>query len=206
MSLLSFIQDLLTTGIVTVHLENVSPPAEDIAKSVELIHQYYKQDILEVPGEAPAFSSNAAAWAAKYFYAAVWLTINRDAGEEIISKELMPFEHEISPPEIYSADLILRHLPALFELAKGLAPADILVQKLKETAACWPFSSVGIALDEIKNEEIILQHQGLACMYADRIIQQKDKTRINPFTTALIYEATGEHLDIFWPGFEPVLN
>ena len=52
----------------------------------------------------------------------------RDAGEELILESLLPFDGDSDPSVIYSADLMLRYMPSLFELAKGPAPADVLVR------------------------------------------------------------------------------
>src|SRR6185503_2575435 len=45
----------------------------------------------------------------------------------------------------WSADLTLRHLPKLFQLARHLSNADPLLQQMKQIAAAWPLSSVGVA-------------------------------------------------------------
>lgn len=199
-----FIQYLFTEGKVAVE-DQIDPITEEELLSTKIIlQQYYKEDALERPATAPAFSETAALWAATYFYHAVHLTVNRDAGEELIAEQLKPYQGNIDASAIYSADLVLRSLPQLFELAKGLAPADVLVRKLRQTASQWPFSSVGIEIDEtLDDHSVILSNESLKIEYIDRIIQQKDQKRVSQFgLEKYIYETSGDHLHTFWPGFK----
>jgi hypothetical protein len=207
MVLSHFITTLLAEGKVSVQGQLAPPEESDIISAGEILYRYYGNDILEMPLTAPAYSDKAAVWAAAYLYKAIHLAINRDAEAVMIRELLSPFPEPITPSVIYSADLMLRHLPQLLHLAKGLAPADILVEELKHTAGYWPFSSVGIELDTTTNEEILFSHPSLKYAYIDRIIREKDKKRIN--TAAMknnVHEAAGEHLSVLWPGFDPVIN
>ena len=176
---------------------------EDISEAKKILQEYYKEDIIEMPYTPPAFSENAALWAATYLFKAIQLTVLRDGGEEMINENLKPFHHGQDASAIYSADLILRYLPQLFELAKGLAPADKLVQVLKKTAGQWPYSSVAIELNEVVEDKLIFEHPSLKYTYIDRIIQMKDKQRSkNETVTKYIHEVAGEHIALLWPRFE----
>ena len=175
----------------------------DTDQAKQLLKKYYEEDRIEMPYTAPEYSEEAALWAAEYLYKAVQLTVLRDAGEEVIKEHLKSYTGHTNPSAIFSADLLLRYLPQLFELAKGLAPDDILVQELRNTALQWPFSSIGIELEQPAADEIILENLSLRYAYIDRIIGAKDKQRIkNPLVTNYIHEVTGEHLCSLWPGFE----
>ena len=204
MRLPAFIQYLFTEGKVAVESQIDPISVEELLSTKIILQQFYDEDVLERPATAPEFSEAAALWAATCFYHAVHLTIIRDAGEQIIEDQLKPYQENIDSSAIYSADLVLRSLPQLFELAKGLAPADVLVQKLTYIASQWPFSSVGIEIEEMSNyHSVILSHESLKIEYVDRIIQQKDEKRISQFgLEKYIYEAVGEHLHTFWPGFK----
>jgi hypothetical protein len=185
----------------------ISFEQDDLAETKKLLQEYYREDVPEMPYTAPTFHAEAALWAAAWFYAVVQLTVLREAGEEDIKQQLKEFPGAHTPETIYSADLVLRHLPALFGLAKGLAPADMLVGELRKAAAQWPFSSVGMELDTAPDETVILSHPSLQQAYIDRIIAQKDKNRVSSAASAtLIREVTGEHINLFWPGFEPTIK
>ena len=203
MELSLFISSLMERGVVeiTPELQPVSP--EDIASALELLKTFHGQDSREMPGKAPAFDPRAAEWATIYFYQAVKLTVNREASEEKISEYLLPFPGVINPSSIYTADLILRHLGSLLSLAKGLAPADPLVNELKRTAANWPFSSAGMELDEVKNEDPVFSDASLRQEYIDRIILKKDKKRATKkIIQAYIHETTGEYTNDLWQEFK----
>jgi MoxR-vWA-beta-propeller ternary system domain bpX4 len=205
MDLATFINTLLLEGKVTVSGQFLDLEQTDIVRAEQILLQYYEEDLQEMPGIAPEYSSEAALWAAQYFYSAVQLTVLRDAGEDVIKEKLKPFAGEIDSSTIYSADLIFRYLPNLFNLAKGLAPGDLLVKELMGIALAWPYSSVGIEIDERVNDDILFTNQSLKYAYLDRILKYKDKSRvINPTMENYITELTGEHISSLWPNFESV--
>ncbi len=207
MELATFIQGLLTEGKLTVRGVLISFEQADLGETQKLLEEYYREDALEMSYTAPAFAAAAALWAAGFFYTAVQLTVIREAGEAEIKQQLMSFQGSYTPETIYSADLVLRHLPALCGLAKGLAPADILVQELYHTGRQWPFSSVGMELGEVIGEEIIFSHPSLRQAYIDRIIANKDKQRAaGARAQTILQETTGSHTAGLWPGFEPLLK
>lgn len=207
MELSNFIQQLLTHGTVSVQSGIIPFTSADEKVTIQLLQQYYNEDIQEMPGTASAFNEKAALWAAKYFYIAVQLTVLRDEGETVINEKLLPFGEAVDASAMYSADLILRYLPALLQLAKGLSPADVLVKVLEQTAALWPFSSVGIETEEIKNEAVIFSDASLRIAYADRLIAAKDIKRISgPEIKQQILSAAGLHLNSFWPQAATILK
>lgn len=171
--------------------------------AISLLQQFYQQDRLEMPAAAPEFDWEAAYWAAGYLYQAIILTVNRDADPDTIKEQLKPYPGTMHAGAIYSADLILRHLTRLLHLVKGLAPADILVQELNATAAIWPFSSVGIELNNVTNEELIFLHPSLRTAYVDRIIAAKDRKRADsPMVMEQIKATAGEYMNRIWPEAE----
>lgn len=207
MELSNFIESLVNEGTVTVKGTLISFTEKDIQQTAITLQHYYLEDSLEMPYSAPAFSKDAALWAAEYFYKAVQLVVLRDEKEETVKQVLVPYHNQINPESIYSADLVLRYLPALFDLAKGLAPADLLVKELRTIAIQWPFSSVGIAMDEPVNNDIIFSSASLKQAYIDRIIQKQDKKRISgEAIKTLLYETTGKYAISIWPYLETVLN
>lgn len=207
MELVSFIQGLITEGRVAVGGELSSFEEEDLRQSAALLRQYYAEDAMEMPFAPPAFLLPAALWAAEYFYTAVQLTVLREAGAEMIQEKLKEYPGSVTPESIYSADLVLRYLPALLGLARGLAPADSLVQELRKTAEQWPFSSVGADPGGPVNDAVIFSHACLRQVYTDRILEQKDKKRLDSAdATQSLYETTGEYLVALWPDAATGLN
>jgi len=200
MELSNFIQQLLSQGTVPVRPGIIAFEPADEKETLKILQRYYSEDILEMPGTAPAFNEAAAVWAAEYFYTAVQLTVVRDEADTVVNEKLQPFTGAITADVIYSADLILRYLPALLQLAKGLSPADVLVSALEQTAANWPFSSAGIETATIKNEDIIFTDPSLAITYTDRLIAAKDIKRISKSELQQhVLSAAGLHLNTFWP-------
>lgn len=207
MELSNFILQLLNEGTVSVQPGMLTFSQADDGEATQLLEQYYNEEIQEMPATAPAFNEQAALWAAKYFYTAVQLTVLRDEGEAVINEKLAPFPEPVDAAAVYSADLILRYLPALLQLAKGLSPADILVKVLEQTAANWPFSSAGIDTGEITNEAIIFSDPSLSIAYTDRLIAARDLKRINGNDIKqYILSATGLHLETFWPQAAAILK
>jgi hypothetical protein len=207
MVLFHFIQGLLTEGKVSINAALSGFSEEDLSETGKLLEQVHQQDSLEMPGLAPGFSKEAALWAATRFYISVQMAVLREIDEAAISQQLKPYEEKITPEAIYSADLVLRYLPTLFELGKGFAPADILVEKLKQLAGQWPFSSVGIDPGEKANEDIIFANASLKQAYLDRVIAHKDAYRINNQQIQdYIKESTGGYAEMLWPGLDSVLK
>ena len=200
MTLAAFLINLFEQGNVTV-ANRIRPfPKKDRQEAVKVLQHFYQQEVLEMPNQAPFFSEEAAAWAAEYLYRAIQLVMLRDLGEEVIEQHLKPYSQPITPQAIVSVDLCFRYLSDLFDLAKGLAPNDPLVLRLKETAKRWPFSSVGMELELPLRHQIILDDHCLRYAYIDRIIKAKDKQRAKiPEITVLIQEALGDYAVSLWP-------
>lgn len=207
MELSNFIHQLLTTGTVSVPAAIGTISEADKFATIQLLEQYYQEDIQEMPGTAPAYNPQAAYWGAKYFFRAVQLAVLRDEGEAVINEKLVAFTETVDAAAMYSADLILRYLPSLLQLAKGLSPADILVKKLELTAAAWPFSAAGIETRVLSNEAVIFSDPSLRITYLDRLITSKDIKKIKGTEMQeQLISATGLHLETFWPEAATVLK
>lgn len=202
MNLVHFISDLREKGSVTVAGRITSFDESDLQQSLTALHLIYEQDTLHMPFRAPGFCAEAALWAAAYLYRAVQVALMRDLDNETVENLLAPYPGKITPEAVYSADLALRHLPALMMLARGLAPGDVLVQRLQQTAREWPFSTAGM---DVAGEgetviSVILEHPSLKNAYIDRIIEARDAKRINhPAITEGVREALGQHAGLLWP-------
>lgn len=206
MALTEFITGLLEQGSVTVAGEPLQFAEEDKQGAMAALKNYYNDDSLEMPYTAPEFDEEAALWAAEYLYSAIQLTMLRDLGDDAVQTMLKDLEKPITAEAIYSADLMFRYLPDLLELAKGLAPGDALVKRIKDTLHRWPFSSVGIELTEEADHKVIFDHPSLRSAYIDRIIRQKDIKRVknNEQLMELAVTALGNYPSELWPGLQSI--
>jgi hypothetical protein len=199
-----FIQDIIQQGKVTVD-GNVAPfSVEDLQAATERLREYYDQQKMELTATVPAFDAAAAIWAAGFLYRAVQLVMLRNLGEDAVNKLLTSYEDVISPEAILSVDLSFRYLPNLMGLAKGLSPEDVLVKRLREAAVQWPFSSVGIKLEDELNIEPIMNNACVRRSYIDRIVTARDIKRCNNTQVKeYIQEALGGYGHVLWPGYNP---
>ena len=199
-----FIQDLIQQGKVTVS-GNVTPFSdEDMQAAILQLLEHYEQQKQELTATVPAFDAAAAIWAAGFLYRAVQLVILRHLGEDAVNELLTPYEDVTTPEAILSVDLSFRYLPNLMSLAKGLAPEDVLVKRLHESAIQWPFSSVGMKVEGELNIETIMNNACIRRSYIDRIITARDIKRCNnPQVNEYIQEALGNYGHELWPGYKP---
>jgi hypothetical protein len=202
MLLTSFLQDLLTTGVLTLAGRPAPFEAVDLERADALLQAYHAEDALHLPHTAPEFDAAAARWAAQFLYNAALLTLVRELDETLIIHYLPSFSGETTPAASYCVDLTFRYLPDFLRLAKGLAPGDYLVAHLQTTAQQWPLSFVGQELAEASAEAILLAHPTLRATYVDRIIRERDRARAAlPHLMPLVQEALGAHSAELWPDF-----
>lgn len=208
MLLTGFLHHLLTTGHVTLASRPAPFEPTDLPAAEALLRDHYADDLRELPGAAPAFDAAAAGWAAAFLYHTVQLALVRELDETVVQAQLADFTGEITPAAIYSADLCLRYLPDLLRLAKGLAPGDALVARLRATAGQWPFSFVGTEGAEgnadgaADAEARVLAHPALRQEYVDRIIRAQDRVRAaRPHLAPLVHAALGQYAATLWPDF-----
>jgi hypothetical protein len=117
--------------------------------------------------------------------------------EQINATCSIPCPEPRSPETDWSADLTLRHLPRLFQLAHHLSHADPLVQQIRQIAADWPLSSVGIAGLEKLRLDSFVNHPGLRRLYADRIVAAGDVSRLgDPLIANLLRADLGIHREL----------
>jgi hypothetical protein len=203
MTLTAFISSLINKGEVTVAPAIIPFAPDDIRTAGIHLQQYYDDDSTDMPGQAPAYDPEAALWAACYLYRAIQFIQIRRLGEAEIRMHLLPFTGARTPSAIYAADLTLRYMPGLFQLAKGLSPEDPLVKELEIMAAQWPLSLADTPAIVPEDLSPILQHPSLKMAYIDRIIQARDIRKCSHRECLpLVREALGAHTAILWPEFE----
>ena len=171
-----FIKSLAEEGCAVV---GSSPLEERDDSAPSALSQLDECARAELGLTAPEFSPSAALWAARLFYHLCQFTVCRDLGEDAVTAACtVPCPEPRSPSTDWSADLTLRHLPRIFQLARHLSSADPLIQRIKEIAAAWPLSSVGIPELEKLNVDSFVVHDALRRLYADRIIEHTDTSRL----------------------------
>jgi hypothetical protein len=147
--------------------------------AVDVLRQMDELSRNELALELPAFSPEAALWGARLFYQLCGFVVCRDIGEEQIQAVCaVPCPEPRRPQSDWSVDLTLRHLPKLFKLATQLSNADPLIVQMKQVAAAWPMSSVGIAALGNVSIESFAADVALRRLYADRIIAMADSARL----------------------------
>jgi len=171
-----FVKSLAEEGRAIVA---ASPLVEDTASVLAALRQVDEFARAELGIEAPAFSPEAALWGARMTYYLCQFVVCRDIGEEQIKAVCgVPCPEKRGPEADWSADLMLRHLPRLFQLARHLSNADPLVQQMRSIATAWPLSSVGVGgLEPVKLDSFV-GHPALRRLYADRVISQADTSRL----------------------------
>jgi hypothetical protein len=174
--LASFIEALTHDGRVVVSAEPLTSMDESAVSRLLELNQRAQS---ELSGAAPDFSAEAAVWAATLLYQICQFVVCRDIGEaQIAAAFALECPAPRGPSTDWSADLTLRHLPALFRLTRHLSNGDPLVQELKTLAAAWPLSSVGVPDLPPPNLDSFASHPALARLYADRIIAAGEASRL----------------------------
>jgi hypothetical protein len=174
--LASFLQGLVANGSAVVF--NTACGSVDDA-SFSILEEIDTRAREELGLEAPAFSPAVAAWSAVHLYNACRFAVCRDIGApEIRAAFAVACPEPRGPETDWSADLLFRHLPQVYRLARHLSNADPLVVELQQLCTTWPLSSVGVNGLPTMDLGSFIQHPGLRRLYADRILTAGDLTRI----------------------------
>ena len=171
-----FLRELFEHGKVTV-------PAldQDFEPAIECeteLRAFDRSARLELPAGLPEFDLLTAIWAADRLAEISRLIVARSAGtDEFAAAFSVPCPSANSAGVDYTADLFLRHLPALSKFTETLSPGDPLIGEITKLAAAWPLSSVGMKLAEppkANRVELFLANPALVRVYADRILAAVD--------------------------------
>jgi hypothetical protein len=175
-NLASFLKALAEEGRAVV---SPAPLGTEADEAIVVLRQIDELARNELALDAPPFCAASALWAAGLFYHLCQFTVCRDIGEDRITAVCGVAAPAPRGPEVdWSADLTLRHLPKLFQLARHLSNADPLLRSMKQIAAAWPLSSVGIAgLADLRLDSF-WGDPALRRLYADRIFSAGDTTRL----------------------------
>ena len=153
----------------------------------------------ELAFNPPELDMLAAKWAAIQLYRAAQFLLFRDLSSATIKDALSkPCVSDVKlPATVYSVDLCFCYLPGVVRQATAISADDPLTHAVRKWAQEWPLSSVGIPrVEEISAASLdpIFIQPSLRTLYADRIIERKDKSRLNdPRVQEAVREALGAH-------------
>jgi hypothetical protein len=177
-----FLADLIERGRVTVALAIESTP-EQFADLESRIRRLDAESRLDLAFTPPALSIDAAVWALEFIENACRFLVYRELDEAIMTDRLAhDCPGQPSVDRAYSVDLLMRYLPDVSRMAKGVGESDPLVKHLQQAGARWPLSSVGMAgiACDTGELDLILKNACLRQLYVDRIIQRTDISLLGP--------------------------
>ena len=129
--------------------------------------------------EVPAWSSTTTIWAVRLFYQLCQFVVCRNMDEKTIAQACqIPCPEPHCPETDWSADLIFRRLPRLYQQARHLSQADPLIEHLRRIAEAWPLSSPGIPGVVHFQIDSFIEHPALRRLYLDRILASGDAARL----------------------------
>jgi hypothetical protein len=197
MDLGAFLVAIGASGRVRVGREE--PVPGDVDRVLEELDRAVRAD---GPADLPGFDPVAARWGAAMLQRGCALFAHRDLGAEAVAAfAAAPWPSPAAAPSThYSADLALRHLPELFDLGRGLAPGDPLLEALARLGRELPLSSVGIAGLGEPDPGALCASRGLLSLYVDRILRCDDASRLaDPRVAAAVAQALGDQFRLAPP-------
>lgn len=195
LSLSQFVRTLMTEGRALVTAREVPGPDADL---VPTLTELAEEAGAELAGAPPLLCEATAVWATERLFAACRLVVCRDLGEARILEEMgVPNPRPRGPSVDWSADLLFRHLPEVIRLARHLSANDPLVRELRNLAAAWPLSSVGVANLQPSALDSFVADPTLRRLYSDRIIAAEDASRLgDPRVDDAVRSALGAHAEL----------
>jgi hypothetical protein len=175
-------------------------PAAQLPLATDFLEGEYDNECLHYPGKPPAFDAVAALWAAQIIYISAQLLLYRKDKEEDLPLLFPEYKGAITPAAMLSADLCLRFLPDVWQMAKNMDADDLLVEILDHYLTQWPYSAVGTAIDVTETAfELMASDPCLLQLYIDRIIARKDRAKAAlPFVAPFVKAALGNFQTHFW--------
>lgn len=178
MSLTSFLSTLFEDGCVQV--PEWAPLTDDDRKAaLHRITEYEATYRAALPGVPPEMDASRALAAAEAMFRACQCLVYRELDpQELLAASFVPEPGTRRPADHYSADLAYRFLPDVWRLSRNAAANDPLVSCVRELAARWPLSSVGIADLPALDVEGFINDRCLLTLYVDRIVERRDRSRL----------------------------
>jgi len=141
------------------------------ARGIAILAEAFETSCLSVAGPRVAFDPAVACAAAELVRQASWALVCHDDRVADLEKRLRMPALSATPSLHLSADLMLRYVPQILRRARGLDPADPLVELLANILRRWPLSGVLSDVDEGPLVPLDFGgHSGLLLLYAERLI------------------------------------
>lgn len=179
MSLFTFLNQLWHSGRVEVSAQQDALGLDEakIRRYLRGLNQLQSPDL---PFAPPLLNEDAALWSAVKLYRAAQFLVYLEAKDDLIQTELaQPCPVSVDPATLaYSVDLNFRFLGDLLFLAQKNKGRTALVTALQTLAAQWPLSSVGVPGIATPDTIPFLSNPCLKQLYIDRIIAQRDLSRL----------------------------
>lgn len=164
----------------------------------------YRNESVNYPFEAPAFSEPAALWAARTVYTAAQLMLYRAHAVAELNGLLPAYKGTVDAAAMLSADLLLRFLPPIIEQLKAWNPDDKLVEVLENQLKTWHYSGIAYLLPvQDLTMEAVVSHPCLYQLYIDRVIEYKRLPLANhPLLNRGIHASLGMFAAVYWNDFQ----
>lgn len=177
MDIALFLKNLFDTGVTSIPPGPTALPMSPAGR--RLLHSSYQADACHFPGEMPSYDAAVAEACACWFAAAAMCLVDRSMDEASMRHSLdrsaeIPAAN--SPSACCSADLVLRYLPGLYQLARQKSESDPLLDCLTSMAQRWPLSSPGVPGSSAPKPEVIQilrSHPGTWRLYLDRVARHR---------------------------------
>jgi MoxR-vWA-beta-propeller ternary system domain bpX4 len=198
-----FVQTLYTLRnreeVILYAYDRLIPVAERTL-AADFLETEYENECLGYPGMAPAFDAAAALWGAQTVYSSAQLLLYRQDKEADLASVLLPYTGPMTPSAILSADLCLRFLPDVLQMAKQMDSDDLLVTLLTTLLQQWHYSAIGYRFDITGADfDAIISDACLRQLYVDRVITRQDQqAAILPPLMPFVKAAMGNYQSYFW--------
>lgn len=208
-TVLTFLQELRSTGAPVIRLRGqgdwrsalllIETEAAQDTLIPQLLAGWHAEAAPDLGGPPLPFHLHAALHGARLLFRAAWCYLQRDIGKNEVTTLLGT--DSPAPTDAawqFSADLTLRHLPAVFRMAQALAPGDPLLAALRNLAFHYSLSGYGIppenetAIPSVEPAawEALQSHPGLRQLLLDRILASGSRHWLNHPETALALRHT----------------
>lgn len=187
-------QVILYNKIVTVsRIEEID--------TASFLETEYENEILEYPGVAPKFNSDASLWAARIVYSAAQLLLYREHKISDLNDFLPEYKGEIDASVLLSADICLRFLPQIIAELKRVDADDLVIPILENHLVQFHYSAIGSEIDIEKiNFDIVAENDCLKGLYLNRIVERKAvKFAEQDFIKKQLEIGFGDYKKVFWP-------
>ncbi|MDF1739867.1 MAG: hypothetical protein P1U86_11970 [Verrucomicrobiales bacterium] len=143
---------------------------------IHLLSLRFEIDSLSLPGSPLPFHPRAALWGALHLFRASCFFSFREIVDAEVERGLStsPLPDPQNPESHFSADLALKYLPDLYQMALRVSEDDILVTQVKHLASSAPLSSAGIPAT-VAIASPVRTHPGLANLLVERAIRSQSR-------------------------------